>query len=205
MAIAGLLALLLYLLFGALIGAVMLRAAIAICNKLLPNAPLNELHEPASVENHQNGTDAVVQASIQKNDNPYATPQAIQVVAPAALTLLEFRSRRMERLVGSVSLRCSSTSLSLVFNWFVRRQLWTAVECVLYPPLDHACTVSSCSNGCFEVHVANFNRPFRDGICGVRLRRVAYDVSDWNCGDGVVEARRVTNPKVKSGHRLTFR
>jgi len=69
------------------LGAVFLRAAVAVCNKLLPAAPSEVLPELAPVEKPQTELAPVAQQVAQETDNPYATPQATEVLAAPAAAL----------------------------------------------------------------------------------------------------------------------
>jgi len=73
--------------FYLLAGAVLLRAAVAVCNKLLPAAPSEVLPELAPVEKSQTEPAPVAQQVVQETDNPYATPQATEVLAAPAAAL----------------------------------------------------------------------------------------------------------------------
>ena len=77
----------LYLIFLTLIGAVLLRAAVALYNKFHPSYQQDESSERASSEDHQNELAPAAQVAVQETDNPYATPQTIAVAASAARTV----------------------------------------------------------------------------------------------------------------------
>lgn len=73
-----------------MLGGVFLRAAVAICNKLMPR-PKEDLPEQASVEARNNEAVVVDQQAPEETGNPYAAPQAAEVVAipVAALAIPE--------------------------------------------------------------------------------------------------------------------
>ena len=74
------------LIFPTLIGGVLLRAAVALYNKFHPSYQQDDSPEAASSEDHQNEVAPAAQVAVQETDNPYATPQTIEVVASAART-----------------------------------------------------------------------------------------------------------------------
>ena len=74
------------LIFLTLIGGVLLRAAVALYNKFHTSYQQDDSPEAALDEDHPNEVASAAQAVVQETDNPYATPQAIEVVASAART-----------------------------------------------------------------------------------------------------------------------